>query len=243
MRHRTHSGGRQPRLLPFTPFSPFSLFTLSVLLLAGCTPSDSAPQGEAGKRLAGMKLQLVVVDDPAIAAAVRRITETSGTPKPAPKSKCSRPPKRRSREASRRRPAGRCRDLPRVFAGPAGRSETPGPRAAKHRPRSPRAVVANLRTAAEPGGHLGQRSLWRAARPTGLLLLLSGRLVENLRRKPPRTWKEYEELARLLREQGAKYGEEIRDGRAVGPRLGGARAPGPGRGLRQRARQLYDAVR
>ena len=31
-------------------------------------------------------------------------------------------------------------------------------------------------------------------------------LLEKLHRKPPQTWKEYEELARLLREEGAKSG-------------------------------------
>ena len=33
------------------------------------------PQGETGKRLAGVKLRLVVVDDPAIAAAVRGLRD------------------------------------------------------------------------------------------------------------------------------------------------------------------------
>ena len=32
-------------------------------------------------------------------------------------------------------------------------------------------------------------------------------LLEKLHRKPPQTWKEYEELARLLREEGTKSGE------------------------------------
>ena len=40
-------------------------------LLAGCGPRDPASQGETGKPLAGVKLRLVVVDDPAIATAVR----------------------------------------------------------------------------------------------------------------------------------------------------------------------------
>ena len=87
-------------------------------------------------------------------------------------------------------------------------------------------MVAGLRTPAEPGGRLGQRSLRRAAWLAGVCCYYRADLLEKLHRKPPRTWKEYEELARLLREEGAKSGEEvageIRDGRALGPRLGGA---------------------
>lgn len=45
------------------------------LLLAGCGPSDQATQSQAGKRLLGVKLRLVVVDDPAIAGAVRGLRD------------------------------------------------------------------------------------------------------------------------------------------------------------------------
>ena len=69
-------------------------------------------------------------------------------------------------------------------------------------------------------------------------------LLEKLHRKPPRTWKEYEELARLLREEGAKSGE-VKYG-TVEPLARGwaglvllARAAA----YAKERRQLHDAVR
>ena len=58
-------------------------------------------------------------------------------------------------------------------------------------------------------------------------------LLEKLHRKPPQTWKEYEELARLLRAgRGKVRRPEVRHGRTIGPRLGGSGSPRAGRSLR-----------
>ena len=46
-----------------------------LLIFRGCSSSEPPPETESAKPLAGVKLKLVVVDDPAIAAAVRGLKD------------------------------------------------------------------------------------------------------------------------------------------------------------------------
>ena len=103
-------------------------------------------------------------------------------------------------------PAGRCPDLPRVPAGTPGRSETPGPRAAKHRPRpqGPWSQTFELLR--------NQEAVWGNevyGLPLGspvFCCYYRADLLECCIASRPRLGKNMRSLARLLREEGAKPG-------------------------------------
>ncbi len=58
-----------------TSFAPLRLCVSIVLLFSGCSSGNSISETPSAKPLAGVKLKLVVVDDPAIAAAVRGLKD------------------------------------------------------------------------------------------------------------------------------------------------------------------------
>ena len=217
-----------------------ALFTAcpSAFFLPDAVPSDSASQGEAGKRLAGVKLRLVVVDDPAIANAVRGLRDEWNAQTGSEVEVIEITEKRISQTPTtscRLRDAVICPEYLLGIQAEAKRL-APVPQSIARDPQGPWSQTFELLR--------NQEAVWGNevyGVPLGspvFCCYYRADLLEKLHRKPPQTWKEYEDLARLAREERSK----VRDDRAVGPRLGGARAPGAGRGLCQGARQLYDAV-
>jgi ABC-type glycerol-3-phosphate transport system substrate-binding protein len=180
-----------------------ALFTILFLLFAGCTPSSPAPHGAAGKPLAGVKLRLVVVDDPAIAAAVRGLkdewnAETGGDVEVIESTE---------KEIAAAVPLpGDAMICPAYLLGPLAEARrlAPVPRSIARDPQGPWLQTFELLR--------DQEAVWGNevyGVPLGspaFCCYYRADLLDSLNRKPPRTWKEYEELARRLREEGAKSG-------------------------------------
>ena len=246
---RTRPAGRKrcrraPRHYDCNAFStvhfPPSTVFLFFLLLAGCGPGNSTSHAEAGKPLAGVKLRLVVVNDPAIATAVRGLRDEWNAQTGAELEVIEATEKDIADAAALPGDAVIC---PAHLLGPLAEAKrlAPVPRSIVRDPLGPWSQTFELLR--------NQEAVWGSevyGVPLGspvLCCYYRANLLEKLHRPPPRTWKEYEELARLLRGRGEARWGKVRNGRAVGPRLGRAGSPGPGRVLRQGARQLYDAVR
>ena len=68
-------------------------------------------------------------------------------------------------------------------------------------------------------------------------------LLEKLGRRPPKTWEEYQSLAKLLAAKKPNGVALVRHDRAARSRLGGPGPAGPCRRLRQAPRQFLGAVR
>jgi len=196
----TASSQRLP-FVPFTPFSLFTPFTLSLLLLAGCTPRDSASQGETGKRLVGVKLRLVVVDDPAIATAIRGLRDEWNAQTGSEVEIIEITEKQ---IADAETLPGDAMICPAYLLGPLAEAKrlAPVPRSITRDPQGPWSQTLELLR--------NQEAVWGNevyGVPLGspvLCCYYRVDLLEKLHRKPPRTWKEYEELARLLCEEEAK---------------------------------------
>ena len=130
--------------------------------------------------------------------------------------------------------------------GPLAEAKRLAPVPQQHRPesRSAQPLVAELSALAGPGSRLGQRGLWRAAGLAGFLLLLSRRTcwrsLAAVRRKRGRN---IIGLAKdCSRAEGAKSGVKYGTVEPLAA-AGQGWCCGPRGGLRQRARQLYDALR
>lgn len=197
------------RRLPFTPFSPFSLFTLFSLsllsllslLLAGCTSHDSASQGEYGKRLAGVKLRLVVVDDPAIATAIRGLRDEWNAQTG---SEVEVIETTEEQIADAETLPGDAVICPEYLLGPLAEAKrlAPLPRSITRDPQGPWSQTFELLRNLEAAW--GNEIYGVPLGSPVFCCYYRADLLERLHRKPPKTWREYEELARLLREEGAK---------------------------------------
>ena len=62
------------RFLPLS-FAPVRLCVILFVLFAGCSSKDATSDASSAKRHTGVKLRLVVADDPAIAAAAMRLKD------------------------------------------------------------------------------------------------------------------------------------------------------------------------
>lgn len=175
--------------------------TVLILLLAGCGPSNPASQSDPGKRLAGVKLRLVVVDDPAIAAEVRRLRDEWNAQTGSEVEVVEATEKHVAEAETLPGDAVIC---PEHLLGPLAEAKRLAavPRSITRDPHGPWAQTFDLLR--------NQAAVWGDevyGVPLGSPLFCCycrADLLEKLHRKPPQTWKEYEELARLLREDGAK---------------------------------------
>ena len=187
--------------LPFTPFAPFTLFTLFVFLLAGCMPNGAAPQAETGKRLADVKLRLVVVDDPAIATAIRGLRDEWNAQTGADVDVVEASEKQIADAANQPGDAVICPDY---LLGPLAEANRLAsvPRTIARDPQGPWSQTFELLR--------NQEAVWGNqvyGVPLGspvFCCYYRADLLEELHRKPPQTWKEYEEVARLLCKEGAE---------------------------------------
>ena len=227
---------RPPRRQHRSPW----LFPAVLLILVGCSPEAPPPTKGSAKPLEGLKLRLIVVEDPAITLAVRALRDEW---------------KRRNRaeievaDATEKQlfevPSlpGDAVILPEHLLGPLAEAKALAP--------VPQSIARDLKNPWSQTFELlrDQEAVWGNevfGVPLGspvLCCYYRADLLEKLHRKPPQTWKEYEELARLLRAEGAKSG---------GPKYGTAEPLGrgwagllllAGRSLRQGTRQLHDALR
>jgi len=174
-----------------------------VLPLVGCSPEVSKPQSETGKRLAGVKLRLVVVDDPAIATAVRGLKDewNAQTGSEVEIGEASE-----KEVAAAEALPGDAVICPSHLLGPLAEAKrlAPVPPRIVRDPNGPWSQTFELLR--------NQESVW-GKEVVGMSLgspvfccYYRADLLEKLRRGPPHTWKEYEELAHLLRAEGAKSG-------------------------------------
>jgi multiple sugar transport system substrate-binding protein len=189
-------------------FPGWTNFTVVVLLLmTGCSSDVATSPTDSGKRLAGVKLQLIVVDDPAIAAEIRGLKDewfaetgsqlevTESTEKTFVDSQGADKPQ-----------AGDAAICPEYLLGPLAESNRLAsvPHSIARDPKGPWSQTFELLR--------NQEALWgndAYGVPLGspvFCCYCRTDLLDKLHRKPPQTWKEYEELARLLHEQGAKSG-------------------------------------
>jgi len=172
---------------------------LVFLLLAGCSPEAPKSPQEAGKRLAGVKLRLVVVDDAAIAAAARGLKDEWNA-QTGSEVEVSEANAKQAAEAI----AGDAVICPSYLLGPLADAKrlAPVPPGIVRDPNGPwRQTFELLRD---------QESVW-GKEVYGVSLgspvfccYFRADLLDKLHRKPPQTWKEYGELAALLREEGTK---------------------------------------
>ncbi len=148
-----------------------------------------------------MKLRLLVVDDPAIATAVRGLRDEWKA------QTGSEVEVLESTEKDMTDKPGDALICPSHLLGPLAEAKrlAPVPRKIASDPQGPWSQTFELLR--------NQEAVWGDevyGVPMGspvFCCYYRADLLEKLHRKPPRTWQEYEELARLLREEGAKSGE------------------------------------
>ncbi|MGO9111058.1 MAG: ABC transporter substrate-binding protein [Thermoguttaceae bacterium] len=184
------------------------MLSVVFFFLAGCTPKDSVPQGEAAKPLAGLKLRLVVVDDPVIATAVRGLKDewNAQTGSDVEVIETTEQQITEKKTAAAKPLPGDAVICPAHLLGPLAEAKrlAPLPRKISRGPQGPWSQTFELLR--------NQDAVWGNevyGVPLGspvFCCYYRADLLEQLHRKPPQTWKEYEELARLFREQGLKSG-------------------------------------
>ena len=199
---RTNPRSQTPLFVPSPLRHGYSaLSAVFFLLLAGCGPGNPVSQVETARPLAGVKLRLVVVDDPAIAAAVRGLrdewkAQTGGEVELG--------------EATEQQIAaaavlpGDALICPAHLLGPLAEVKrlAPVPRSVACDPKGPWSQTFELPR--------NQDAVWgneTYGLPLGspvFCCYCRADLLEKAHRKPPRTWKEYEELARLFGREGTK---------------------------------------
>jgi multiple sugar transport system substrate-binding protein len=186
-------------------FAPLRLCVIFLLLFSGCSPKDSTSAPEANKRLAGVKLKLVVVDDPAIAAAVRGLKDEWNAQTGAEVEVAECKEKDLADAANLPGDAVIC---PEHLLGPLAEAKRLAP------------VPHNIARNTNPQGGWSQyfpllrnhAAAWGGevyGVPLGspvFCCYYRADLLEKLGRRPPETWQEYIELAQILRTEGAKSG-------------------------------------
>jgi multiple sugar transport system substrate-binding protein len=175
------------------------------VLLSGCSSKDTTPEPDSGKRLAGIKLRLVVADDPAIAAAVKRLKDewNAQTGAEVEVTEC----KEKDLIDAASLPGdvvicpahllGQLAEAKRLAPVPHSIAQNPDP----HGTWSQNFPLLRNQEAAWGSEVYGV--------PLGspvFCCYYRADLLEKLGRRPPETWQEYAELARLLRDAGAKSG-------------------------------------
>ena len=179
------------------------LLILFLVLFAGCSPDASTSQHDTGKRLAGVKLRLVVVDDPAIATAIRRLKDEWNAQTGAQVEVIETSEKQIVEAAPLPGDAVIC---PEYLLGPLAEANrlAPVPRSIARDPKGPWSQTFELLRNQEAAW--GNEVYGVPLGSSVFCCYYRADLLEKLHRKPPQTWREYEELARLLREDGAKCG-------------------------------------
>jgi multiple sugar transport system substrate-binding protein len=175
------------------------------VFLSGCSSKDVPPDAEPSKRLAGIKLRLVVADDPAIAATVKRLKDEWNAQSGAEVevTEC----KEKDLLDAARLPGdvvicpahllGELAEEKRLAPVPHSIAQNPDP----HSTWSQNFPLLR-----------NQEAVWGSevyGVPLGspvFCCYCRTDLLEKLGRRPPETWQEYAELARQLREAGVKTG-------------------------------------
>jgi len=176
-----------------------------LLCLIGCSPDASTSPNDSGKRWVGVKLRLIVVNDPAIATAVRGLRDEWNAQTGAEVEVIETAEKKiTEKQITGTEPRGDAVICPAYLLGPLAEAKRliPVPRSIARDPRGPWSQTFELLR--------NQEAVWGHevyGVPLGspvFCCYYRADLLEKLHRKPPRTWKEYEELARLFREEGIK---------------------------------------
>ena len=185
--------------------APLRLCVSFIVLSFGCSSKDATSEPDSAKRLAGVKLQIVVADDPAIAAAVKRLKDEWNAQTGAEVEVTECKEKDLIDAASLPGDAvicpadllGQLAEANRLAPVPHRIAQNPDPRSSwsQNFP-----LLRNQEAAWGSevyGVPLGSPVFCCYYRPD---------LLEKLGRRPPETWQEYAELERLLRDAGAKSG-------------------------------------
>jgi multiple sugar transport system substrate-binding protein len=193
-----------------------ALCVIILVLSVGCSSKDSTSSVDSAKRFTGVKLKLVVVDDPAIATAVKRLKDEWNVQTGAEVEVAECKEKDLFDAAALPGDAAICPDhllgqlvdAKRIAPVPHSISQNPDPRSvwSQNFP-----LLRNQEVAWGSdvyGVPLGS--------PVFCCYIRSD-LLEKLGRQPPETWREYAELARLLRDAGAKSGVKYGAVEPLGP--------------------------
>jgi ABC-type glycerol-3-phosphate transport system substrate-binding protein len=190
---------------PFlSSFAPLRLCVSLMLLFSGCTTKDST-NSESSKRLAGVKVKLVVVDDPAIAAAVRGLKDEWKAQTGAELDVAECKEKELADAASLPGDAVIC---PAYLLGPLAEAKrlAPVPHVISRNPDSHGTWLQYFPLLRNQEATWGNEVYGVPLGSPVFCCYCRGDLLEKLGRRPPQTWPEYAELARLLRDAGAKSG-------------------------------------
>jgi multiple sugar transport system substrate-binding protein len=186
-------------------FAPLRLCACLLLLFCGCSSGDPNSAAPSGKPLAGVKLKLVVVDDPSIAAAVRGLKDEWNAQAGAEVevAECMEQDLADGQTLPgdvvicRAYMLGPLAEAERLAPVPHAISQNPDP----HSAWSQYFPLLRNQEAAWGGEDYGV--------PLGspvFCCYLRADLLEKLSRRPPETWRDYAELARAFRDAGAKSG-------------------------------------
>jgi multiple sugar transport system substrate-binding protein len=204
----SHTSGTNRMAIVFKTLTPYSVILL--FLLAGCSPdaSTSKSPNDSAKRLTGVKLRLVVVDDPAIASEVRGLKDEwhAQTGSEIEVIETTQTTIVDSQGTEAQPLPGDAAICPEHLLGPLAEAKrlAPVPRGIARDSKGPWSQTFELLR--------NQEAVWGDEAygvPLGspvFCCYCRVDLLEKLHRKPPQTWKEYEELARLLRKEGDKSG-------------------------------------
>ncbi len=200
-----HVSARVARYVSILSALPLRLCVSFIALSFGCSSKDSNSDASTAKRLAGVKLHLVVADDPTIAAAVKRLKDEWNAQTGAEVEVTECKEKDLIDAASLPGDAvicpahllGQLAEAKRLAPVPHSIAQNPDPHSAwsQNFPllRNQEAAWGN-EVYAVPLGSPVFCCYYRAD------------LMEKLGRRPPETWQEYAEISRLLRDAGAKSG-------------------------------------
>jgi multiple sugar transport system substrate-binding protein len=196
--------------------SAWRLCAILCFLVSGCSSKDATPEPDSTKRLTGVKLKLVVVDDPAIAAAAKGLKDEwkaqSGVDLEVTECKekdlIDTPTLPVDAVICPAHMLGQLAEAKRLAPLPRGIAQDPDPHSA---------WLQNFPLLRN------QEAVWGSevyAVPLGSPVFscyLRTDLLEKLGRRPPETWQEYAELARLLRDAEAKSGVKYGTAEPLGP--------------------------
>jgi multiple sugar transport system substrate-binding protein len=185
-------------------------------LVSGCSSKDSAPQPDSSKRLTGVKVKLVVVNDPAIAAAAKRLKDEWKVQTGADLEVSECKDKELIDASSLSGDAVIC---PANLLGQLAEAKrlAPVPHSIAQNPAPHGAWSQNFPLLRDQEAAWGNEVYGVPLGSPLFCCYLRSDLLEKLGRRPPETWREYAELARLLRESRAKSGVKYGTIEPLGP--------------------------
>ena len=205
----SQAGYASMRFVPLSTRNPrlSTLCCLLVVLVAGCPKPEAGPTDKPVERpLEGLKLRIAVVDDPALAAAVKRVSGEWNAQTGAELQVAQVTEKDLAKAETLPADAVLC---PSHLLGDLAERKLLAP------------VPPSILRDAQWGGIFELLKLREAAWAHEIMAVPFGSpvfccyyradLLEKLHRRPPKTWAEYQDLAKLLAEKGRAESGERRD--------------------------------